>query len=151
MPFQKDIETLELYLEMEAFRCNNKFRYRIEVAHELLHGDYKVPPMLIQPFIENAIHHGLLNKMTNDRVLNIKMTTNNNFIHYSIADNGIGRTQAEELRKLNNPEHISYGIAITKERIALYNNSAVNGFVISDIMNNDVICGTKVEIDLKFY
>ena len=69
VPFEKDFATLKLYLELERFRCNNKFNYDLNAEDILLLGDFKVPPLIIQPFVENAIHHGLLNKQDGDRYL----------------------------------------------------------------------------------
>ena len=63
------METLKLYIELEEFRCDKKFSYKINIADEILNGDYKVPPLVIQPFVENAIHHGLLNKIEPDKTL----------------------------------------------------------------------------------
>ena len=62
VPCWKDIETLNLYLQLEELRWDKKFSYQLVIADEILNGDYKVPPLIIQPFVENAIHHGLLNK-----------------------------------------------------------------------------------------
>ena len=147
--FQKDFETLQLYLEMEQFRCNNKFQYNLNASSELLQGDCKVPPLLIQPFIENAIHHGLLNKESNDRLLNVDIAIKNNFINYIITDNGVGRKRAEEIKKINKPEYTSYGISITKERILLYNNGEANAVLITDMMKGEEHAGTKIEVNLK--
>ncbi len=62
VPFYKDYETLQLYLQLEQFRCNNKFEYKLAVTDDLLNSDIQVPPLIIQPFVDNAILHGLLNK-----------------------------------------------------------------------------------------
>src|SRR5436189_613203 len=58
VPCWKDMETLKLYIELEEFRCDNKFSYEINMTDEISNGDYKIPPLTIQPFVENAIHHG---------------------------------------------------------------------------------------------
>ena len=94
VPFYKDFETLQLYLELEQFRANNKFSYKLYADEELLQGDYKVPPLIIQPFVENAIHHGLMNKQHGERKLMVTASLKNNFIQYTISDNGVGRTKA---------------------------------------------------------
>jgi len=103
VPFQKDFETLKLYLEMQQFRCNNKFSYQLNINDELLNGDYKVPPLIIQPFVENAIHHGLLNKQHGDRHLHISADINDDHIIYSVVDNGIGRKNAAIIKERNRP------------------------------------------------
>lgn len=123
VPFQKDFETMQLYLELEQFRCNNKFTYDIRVDDELLQGHFDVPPLIIQPFIENSIHHGLLNKSANDRRLKIAVSLYDDTIVYDISDNGVGRKQAALIKQMNKPDQRSYGIDITRERIQLHNKA----------------------------
>jgi ligand-binding sensor domain-containing protein/putative methionine-R-sulfoxide reductase with GAF domain/anti-sigma regulatory factor (Ser/Thr protein kinase) len=148
--FQKDYETLKLYLQMEQFRSNDKFTYELVAEDELLHSDYKVLPLIVQPFVENAIHHGLLNKLNEERKLTVSAIVENDYIKYTVIDNGVGRAKAQELNELNKPGHQSYGIDITKERIQLYNQTGDNNNVtITDLFENDEPAGTKVEIRVK--
>ena len=150
--FQHDFETIRLYLEMEQFRCNNKFNYQLTADNELLQGDYKVPPLIVQPFVENAIHHGLLNKEDNNRQLLVQAQLKDEYIVYSITDNGIGRNKAAIIKQVNKPDHRSYGIAITKERIHLHNKNEVNGDVeITDLENNGIAAGTKAIIRINSF
>lgn len=148
--FQKDLESLQLYLQMEQFRCSNRFDYTINAGNELLQGDYKVPPLILQPFVENAIHHGLLNKETDDRKLEVTAAIKDDTICYTITDNGIGRKEAAKLKEINKPEHRSYGIQITEERLRLYNqeNGAADDLIITDLYKDGEVSGTKVEIRL---
>lgn len=147
--FQRDFETLKLYLEMEKFRCNNKFNYNLIVDEKLMNGDYKVPPMIIQPFVENAIHHGLLNKQDNDRQLDISAELQNDQIVYYVSDNGIGRKQAAELKAINKPDQKSYGIDITRERISLYNKNGTNDIEIIDLEEEGICLGTKAMVRIN--
>lgn len=150
VPFQVDLETIQLYLEMEKFRCNDKFLYEINVEPVLLHGDFKVPPLIVQPFLENAIHHGLLNKNGNDKQLHVAISLCDEFIVYAITDNGIGRGKAAEVKKRNRPDHQSYGIAITRERIHLHNQNGIDDdLVIADLENEGVPTGTKAIIRIN--
>jgi ligand-binding sensor domain-containing protein len=150
--FQKDFESLQLYLQMEQFRCSNKFIYELKADEELLNSDYKLPPLIIQPFVENAILHGLLNKQNGDRKLIISAALENDTIKYTVTDNGVGRARAEEIKEINKPEHQSYGITITTERVHLYNqNGKSNDITITDLSDNGQPSGTKVEIRLKIY
>lgn len=150
--FQKDFESLQLYLQMEQFRCSNKFDYVLQADDELLQSDYKVPPLIIQPFVENAIHHGLLNKETGERKLMVAVTLENNHIRYIISDNGVGRIKAQQLKEINKPEHQSYGIPITFERVQLYNqNKKSTDIIITDIYENNEPAGTKVELLLMVF
>lgn len=150
VPFQKDFESLGLYLEMEQFRCNNRFEYELTADDELSAGDYKVPPLIIQPFVENAIHHGLLNKETGNRKLIVTARLYKERIQYTIEDNGIGREKAGQLMLINKPEHKSYGIQITEERIRLYNkvSKSDSDVTITDLYENNEPTGTRIEIKL---
>ena len=150
VPFQKDFETLKLYLEMEQFRCNNKFSYTLHAEQELLEGDYKVPPLIIQPFVENAIHHGLLNKQESNRQLNVTVHLNEEYIVYSVTDNGVGRKWAGILKEKNKPEQQSYGIAITRERIQLHNrNGVAQDVLITDLEQGGIATGTNAIVRIN--
>jgi len=152
VPFQKDFETLKLYLEMEKFRCNDKFKYELQADADLLQGDYKVPPLLIQPFVENAIHHGLLNKTTGERQLQVKAELQDEHIIYSITDNGIGRKMAAQLKEMNKPGQQSYGIQITKERIQLHNRNGIDtDLVIKDLEEEGIGTGTEARVCINCY
>jgi sensor histidine kinase YesM len=150
VPFEKDFETMKLYLEMEKFRCNNKFNYDLHADDELLHGDYKVPPLIIQPFIENAIHHGLLNKLDSNRQLKVNAHLEDEYIIYSITDNGIGRKKAHAIKQMNKPDQQSYGLSITRERIQLHNkDDKETGLVISDLEEAGLPAGTKAVVRIN--
>ncbi|MGZ5191481.1 MAG: histidine kinase, partial [Flavisolibacter sp.] len=149
IPCWKDLETLKLYLELEEFRCDKKFSYQLNIASEILQGDYKVPPMIIQPYVENAILHGLLNKDTGTRRLAIDVSVEKNHINYSIEDTGIGRKQAEVYKQLNKPNYQSMGLDITRDRINLFNQRNNGSVTITDLYNeNKEATGTKVEVHL---
>ncbi len=150
VPFQKDFEAMQLYLELEQFRCNYKFNYKVDIDHRLMNGDYKVPPLIIQPFIENAIHHGLLNKTGSDRELQVSAFLRGEYIEYSITDNGIGRKRAAIIKEMNKPEHISYGIGITTERINLHNKTTFAEDVhIADLEDEGLASGTKATVRIS--
>ena len=150
VPFHKDIETLQLYLHLERFRTGNKFSYDLQVDPELVNGDYKVPPLIVQPFVENAIQHGLLNKENGDRRLSISASLYNGFIKYIICDNGVGREKAGEIKSRNKPEHRSYGIRITAERLQLYNqNKKEEDIIITDLSEDGQANGTRIEVRVR--
>jgi hypothetical protein len=76
----------------------------------------------------------------------------NDYIKYTICDNGVGRARAKQLKEFNKPEHQSYGIDITTERIQLYNQSGENNDVtITDLFENNEVSGTKVEVKVKIF
>ena len=117
---------------------------------ELIHSDIKVPGMLIQPFVENAILHGLLNKQAGERKLTIRVVLKNEWIIYNITDNGVGRTRAGEINALNRPEHQSEGIRISKERLQLFNNDkAADAIEIVDLFSAGIPAGTEVIVKVK--
>jgi ligand-binding sensor domain-containing protein len=149
IPCWKDLETLQLYLELEEFRCDKKFTYRLNVDPGILQGDYKVPPLIIQPYVENAILHGLLNKEKGERHLAVTVKAGNNHIHYVIEDTGIGRKKAAEYRQLNKPAHQSMGLDITRSRIDLFNQKEKGSITITDLYDeNNASAGTRVEVNL---
>jgi len=149
IPCWKDLETLKLYLELEELRWGKKITYHLNIGPEILQGDYKVPPMIIQPYVENAIHHGLLNKEQGVGRLLINVNAEKNHIIYIIEDNGIGRKKAMEYKLLNKPAHQSIGMDITKERINLFNQNNNGRVAITDLYNEyNEPDGTRVTVSL---
>jgi len=119
-----------------------------------------VPPLIVQPFAENAIHHGLLNKMTGTRTLFIKAALQDSFICYTITDNGIGRRKAMEIKDRNKPGQTSYGLEITEERIDLHNQKylaidnsphyeKLSNIDFKDLMEDGWPAGTEVKVHIK--
>ncbi|MEO7264249.1 MAG: two-component regulator propeller domain-containing protein [Ferruginibacter sp.] len=145
----KDMETLKLYLELEELRWDKKISYSINMTEEITNGDYKVPPLVIQPFVENAIHHGLLNNISSNRKLQIDVSVFNNHIMYSITDNGVGRAKAALYKQLNKPAYESLGMQITTARINLFNQNKNGSVKITDIFDeHSQPAGTRVDVDL---
>ena len=151
VPFSKDMEALDLYVELEQLRFNNKFSYKTFVDPALINGDYHVPSLLIQPYIENAIVHGLAHSERKDLELTIAVTLENHAIKYVVLDNGVGREMGWKYKTQNKPNHKSIGLKITAERIALLNRKNTPGaIVITDLYDeNKNAAGTKVEIMIK--
>jgi ligand-binding sensor domain-containing protein len=150
IPCWKDLEALKLYLDMEALRWDNKINYQLQIDAQIQHGDYKVPPMIIQPFVENAIHHGLLNKKGADKKLDITVSLEGGDIKYTIIDNGVGRLKAAEYKQVNKTSQLAYGIQITKDRVDLFNQRHHQSVHITDLYDiRREAAGTKVEIWLN--
>jgi len=121
IPLEKEIEFLKLYLNIESLRFSDSFKYEIILAKNLDIEEINVPSLLIQPFAENAIWHGLMHKQ-GERTLNISFSeTDDNNLEIIVEDNGIGRKKAEEIKagKMNGISHESKGMKISEERIAL--------------------------------
>ncbi|MEO7983074.1 MAG: two-component regulator propeller domain-containing protein [Bacteroidota bacterium] len=144
--FTKDIEALKLYVELEELRHENKFRSVITVDPELLNSDYKVPPLIVQPFVENAILHGLKNKDANDGLLTIDIKKVNDKIQYTITDNGIGREAAEKIRQ-NKESH--YGLQMSYDRIKLFNKEPAASVQVTDLPAAGGHAGTEVKVLLN--
>ncbi len=142
----KDVDTLKLYIELEQLRHENKFTSRVEVDQELLFSDYKVPPLIIQPFVENAILHGLKNLPGNDGQLNISIKKAGDSIQYIIRDNGIGREAAKAIAQNKDS---SYGMAMSLDRIKLFNREPNASMEIKDLYENGKATGTKIIVYLK--
>jgi len=143
-----ETELLELYLSLEKLRYENRIDYMLVIAPELDLEHICIPPMLLQPFIENAIKHGLANKDANGMLLiEIGLSKDDpSFIHCVVDDNGIGREQAARIRKQRKNEHVSRGMEIVAERIKTYNfiSGKTITFRIADKSYPEV--GTRVEI-----
>lgn len=147
---EKDMEALELYIQLEQIRYDNRFSYDIQIDQRLVDEGYSVPPLIIQPFVENAIVHGLFNKSGHGK-LDIRLQMLEDKIYCCIEDDGIGRELAQEIRMKNNPHHRSLGLKVTGERIEILNQiHQVNvGVRTIDLVDSEgEPAGTKVEIYL---
>ena len=144
--FAKDTETLQLYIDLEQLRSENKYSTQLHISAEMLNSDYQVPPLVIQPFVENAIHHGLRNRQDNNGLLTIDILREEDTICYTITDNGIGRTASAKSSKHN---HQSYGIKMSTDRIKMFNLETTPSVVIEDLFENGQATGTRVTVKLK--
>ncbi|MEM7106466.1 MAG: histidine kinase [Bacteroidota bacterium] len=116
--FAEEFKLLELYLKLESLRVDRKFRYAIKIDPEIDIFHTKVPSLLFQPFLENAIWHGILPNDA-DGMINIDIKKEGGFINGVVEDNGIGRAHSAVLKKNFPKKHNSMGIKITKERLRL--------------------------------
>lgn len=146
IPLEKDIETLKLYIELEQLRNENKFVAQVHADTSILEFDYKVPPLIIQPFVENAILHGLRSRPDNEGKLLVSISRNNGHLEYLVEDNGVGRfAKTNSLKK----EKQSYGMQITSDRIKLFNDELNASVEITDLEENGQATGTRVRVYLK--
>ena len=149
---QDEINTLNLYVELEQLRFRNKFEFKLHVDPDLFPETTFIPPMLVQPFAENAIKHGLKNNGDNG-LLNIGFSKKDGLIECVIQDNGIGREKANALNENYNKDHQSLGMQVTRERLtALSTEKRTNSsFEITDLKNrNGESEGTRVIIKMPF-
>lgn len=144
----QEIEMLKLYVNLELMRFDNKFDFQFETDEGIDPDLVEIPSMLIQPFVENAILHGLANKA--DRgMLQIRLKKVSQKILFEIDDNGIGRDAAMNIRKKNLPNHKPFAITVTKERMKLINASDDMAMEIIDKKRDGKPDGTLVRIWLK--
>ena len=109
---------MQLYLELEALRFDHHFEYKIIIDKELDISSIKVPPLIIQPYAENAIWHGLMNK-EEVGLLQIELHEQDEMLYCKITDDGTGRKKATELKSKSASTHKSMGMQITASRIAM--------------------------------
>ena len=149
---KKDLESLQLYIDLERLRFNNKFTYCCQIDPQLADGDYQVPALLVQPFLENAINHGIGPSDRTDLKICLQVRLKNNMIHYIIEDNGIGRDQSRVYNQLNKPFHKSVGMKLTQDRINIFNRetgSSDNVKIIDLFDDEDKPIGTRIEYAIK--
>lgn len=139
-----EVQILEVYLKLEHSRFSDKFDYQFNIDPALETEQHLIPPMLIQPFIENAIWHGLRYR---DDKGNLKVTLNKDFesVKVEIKDNGIGRKKSEELKTKNQKEHSSTGLRNIENRISIINQLYHTKIRLSIVdIDNDHETGTHV-------
>ncbi|MBQ4914027.1 histidine kinase [Maribacter sp. MMG018] len=149
IPLTKELELLELYIKLEHSRFPDKFDYTITVDEHLDVSSFQIPPMLLQPYIENAIWHGLRYKEEKG-LLEVKVGSGNEKeLKIVITDNGIGRTKSAALKTKNQKNQKSKGMGNIKQRLAILNDMYKDkvDVSISDVTANGE--GTKVVFTLK--
>ncbi|TXH28053.1 MAG: hypothetical protein E6Q96_05755 [Cyclobacteriaceae bacterium] len=120
IPLFKEQEILTLYLNLEHYRFRDKFDYEINIDETISTDTLEVPPMLIQPYIENAVWHGLRYKETKGK-LDLNIFNENGFLVVAIKDDGIGRKKSAELKTANQKKHTSTGLKNIQERLHIIN------------------------------
>ncbi len=149
---EDELQMLRLYLEMERLRFKNYFNYRISFLNEIDADNVFVPPLLFQPFCENSVWHGIMNK-DGEGMLQIDLEIIKDSLRCTITDNGIGRKKAGELKTKIVEKEKSMGLKITTERLSLINQeeNIQAFFKIEDLENeNGEPAGTKVMFTLKY-
>jgi ligand-binding sensor domain-containing protein/two-component sensor histidine kinase len=147
---ERELQALNLYIEIENKRFENKFTWHIQIDPNLDVSRLLIPPMVIQPYVENAIWHGLLHKDT-PGVLQIKLVQHERYLEIIIEDNGVGRQAAIGLRSKTSLKRKSHGLEVTARRIANFNgDSAISHAIsISDLYTSEgVPSGTRVTLKL---
>jgi sensor histidine kinase YesM len=150
VPVSEEISRLDLYLQIELMRFEDKFQYNISIAEDIDVESIEIPPMLLQPYVENCILHGILPSDRSGRIdIRVENGSDQRII-FSIQDNGIGIEESKARKMSKRSLHVSRGTSITTQRIQLLAvtnniNISINGpFELKDSNNN--VLGTRVEL-----
>lgn len=152
IPLEEELETIRLYLQLENVRFEDKFDFRIMVDQELQAREVMIPPMLIQPFLENAIRHGLANKPTKG-TLTLQFSRSGNMMKMSLEDDGIGMKASAEINARRQGHHSS-GMKNIEERIDMLNRLLDHEIrlKITDLAEiSPGKTGTRVELFIPFF
>lgn len=144
-----ELELIRHYVNLESVRFENKFDFESIVDPGIDLEYVEIPSLLIQPFVENAILHGLCNKKGRGKLI-LRVHQQEGRVMFEVEDDGIGRKAAKALRELNFPKHKSVGLMLTEERLRLINEHENVSFKILDLEDeNGHPTGTKVQIWVK--
>ncbi|HEX6182228.1 MAG TPA: histidine kinase, partial [Chitinophagaceae bacterium] len=148
---EDEIQMLQLYLEIESLRMSNAFTFRFEVDEDIETDALKIPGMMVQPFVENALAHGLANKPGEKTLVVRFYMPHDRLLLCEVTDNGIGREQAMIVKekKAALMPHQSRGINLVQERLSLYNKKVTGKITILDLVDDlGEPAGTTVRIEI---
>ncbi len=152
IPFEKEYKCIDLYLKLQKLRFEGHFTYTIYYDEELKNNDYYIPTMLMQPFLENAIEHGIKN-LDGKGHIKLEYRLEKDGINFSVADNGIGLTASKKLKEQSNSQHESLAISICRKRLEMLNRKSKTKikFSIKEIIKPDgSVEGTMVNFKIPF-
>ena len=144
----EELEALKIYIELEHRRCNGRFEYAITIAESIDPNTIKVPPLILQPFVENAIWHGLSPLQNKNGVLSVTVKQVSDSLICEVYDNGIGRVKAAELKAQSSLKKTSVGVDITRQRLEQLDDTKKSKTFIEtiDLYTAKESAGTKVII-----
>jgi LytS/YehU family sensor histidine kinase len=148
-----EIEAVRLYLELESMRLGNRFNYEIKIDSELDADNVEVAPLIIQPFVENAIIHGLVPKKENCFLKISLSKLGNDKLLCVVEDNGVGRKYSEKIKQKTG-SHKSYGMSITRRRLEMLSKISNDDFSVEVVdLKNDKgePSGTRVNIVIGYH
>ena len=152
IPLEEEISFLKLYLDLEKLRFKDKVTIEFQIDEALLDDFYFIPPLLIQPIIENSFKHGLMHKET-PGYLKIEFKKENGYLYVCVEDNGVGRKRAAELSEWKQEKRTKTGLIVTKERLSMltaHPNHPQN-FLITDLSDeNGLAVGLRTELWISF-
>jgi ligand-binding sensor domain-containing protein len=147
-----ELQQLKLYMDLEQLRFNHKFDYTIQIPDSLSLEQVLIPPMIIQPYIENAILHGIAHKKTKGHI-HVSIALGVDCLKCIVEDDGVGRKITQEIKRKSIPSHKSVGLQVTEERLLLisHHKGRKGSVQIDDLYDeNKEPLGTKVSIELPF-
>ncbi len=154
IPIEKELEAIKIFLDLEALRFENRFEYFIHVDNKIDTAFVQIPSMLIQPYIENAIWHGIMPKDGKGKI-EVSIELLENTLKCIVEDNGIGRKKSKEFQAQQKfKTHKSIGMSNTRERLEIINqlnNSALSVQIIDLLDKEGNALGTRVELFIPFY
>jgi len=145
---ESEVEMLTNYMDIHKLRLKDSFEYKVEIDKNIDVENDTIPPMFVQPFVENAIEHGIINAK-NDGLIEIKLSKEKEYISIEIKDNGGGLVRENAISK----EHHSLASTIIRERMALFNKNLKDKIqlILKDIKSEEgEVMGTKVELKVPF-
>lgn len=144
---EEELEIVELYLSLEKNRMGTDFHYTIEVSSKEELSQYQIPPLLLQPLVENAIWHGLHPSLKSEKKLKVIFDTTDS-LQIIIEDNGIGRRESAKKKKLHN----SMGTSIVQDRLTLYNHLNDHSIYLKiiDLEEDDTTPGTRILLTYEY-
>lgn len=148
---QKELDALRLYMEIEQTRLDAKFTFQIIVAKSIDPDFEKIPSMILQPYVENALWHGIMNKEGEGRI-EIGIEANKKGVFCYVEDDGVGRKRANEFKGKLKADRKSLGMSLTKERLELLRKSSGRNMDVTvvDLYDaNNLGIGTRVEINIE--
>ena len=148
IPLQEEIQALTLYLELEKMRFDDDFDFELKVDYSVDVDMIKIPSMLIQPYAENAIKHGLLHRKGQKNLL-LEMKMEGKYLVVTIDDNGIGRAKSEEMKVHKKEKHSSFSTRANEQRLEILNRNKSQKVVVEiedKLDENKNALGTKVRL-----
>jgi len=145
-----ELETMKLYMNIENIRFSNEIDFKITVDETINLETTKVPSLILQPFLENSLWHGLSSK-TEDKKIELNVFKNSSgYIKFEITDNGIGRIASKKIKDRKRLKQKSVGINITKARLANFSKAFPNSYTldIEDLYDNETPSGTKIILQI---
>ena len=148
---QEELKTVELYMDIENIRFNEQIDFEVDIAPDINPHNVKIPSLILQPFLENALWHGLSSKEGEKKIRLEVRRNEKGFINIAIRDNGIGREASEKLREGKVLKRTSMGISITRKRLSNFSRIYKNTFDLSieDLYHGDgMVAGTQVNLKI---